>query len=58
MQVGQTEVGREAIMVLTVDKKLNSNINHVLTIIDGLEEAQLVELTIVDSFEPGATGDG
>lgn len=53
MQVGRTEVGGEAIMVLTLDKKLNANINHVLTLIDGLEEAQLLELTNVDSFEPG-----
>lgn len=53
MQVGRTEVGGEAIMVLTLDKTLGTEILHELTLIDGLEEAQLLELTNVDSFEPG-----
>ncbi|MEH7081637.1 phosphoglycerate dehydrogenase [Neobacillus drentensis] len=53
MQVGRTEVGGEAIMVLTVDKTLNANVIHVLKLIDGLEEAQVLELSNVDTFEPG-----
>ena len=52
MQVGRTEVGGEAIMVLTVDKTLNANVIHVLKLIDGLEEAQVLELSNVDTFEP------
>ncbi|CAH2714925.1 D-3-phosphoglycerate dehydrogenase [Neobacillus rhizosphaerae] len=53
MQVGRTEVGGEAIMVLTLDKTLSANVIQVLTGIDGLEEAQLLELSNVDVFEPG-----
>ncbi|WHY66095.1 phosphoglycerate dehydrogenase [Neobacillus sp. SuZ13] len=53
MQVGRTEVGGEAIMVLTVDKTLNADVIHVLKLIDGLEEAQVLELSNVDTFEPG-----
>ncbi|WP_312474288.1 phosphoglycerate dehydrogenase [Neobacillus sp.] len=53
MQVGRTEVGGEAIMVLTLDKTLSANVIQVLTRIDGLEEAQLLELSNVDIFEPG-----
>ncbi|PFP29577.1 phosphoglycerate dehydrogenase [Bacillus sp. AFS073361] len=53
MQVGRTEVGGEAIMVLTVDKTLNANVIHILKLIDGLEEAQVLELSNVDTFEPG-----
>jgi D-3-phosphoglycerate dehydrogenase len=53
MQVGRTEVGGEAIMVLTLDKTMNADILRALTLIDGLEEAQLLELTNVDSFEQG-----
>ncbi|MDN3019296.1 phosphoglycerate dehydrogenase [Paenibacillus sp. BSR1-1] len=53
MQVGRTTVGGEAIMVLTLDKALKANVHGELTQIDGLEEAQLLELTNVDSFEPG-----
>ncbi|MFJ5713937.1 phosphoglycerate dehydrogenase [Neobacillus sp. NPDC093127] len=53
MQVGRTEVGGEAIMVLTLDKTMGSNVIGELTLIEGLEEAQLLELTNVDTFEPG-----
>ncbi|WP_144555902.1 phosphoglycerate dehydrogenase [Bacillus sp. X1(2014)] len=53
MQVGRTEVGGEAIMVLTVDKTLKTDVIHVLKLIDGLEEAQVLELSNVDTFEPG-----
>ena len=53
MQVGRTEVGGEAIMVLTMDKTLNADVIHVLKLIDGLEEAQVLELSNVDTFEPG-----
>lgn len=53
MQVGRTTVGGEAIMVLTLDKQLNLEIIQKLTMINGLEEAQLLELSNVDSFYPG-----
>lgn len=53
MQVGRATVGGEAIMVLTLDKAIKANVLGELTQIDGLEEAQLLELTNVDSFEPG-----
>ncbi len=53
MQVGRTEVGGEAIMVLTLDKSLSAEVIRELTQIDGLEEAQELELSNVDSFEPG-----
>jgi D-3-phosphoglycerate dehydrogenase / 2-oxoglutarate reductase len=53
MQVGRTEVGGEAIMVLTLDKTLSPNVIRVLKMIDGLNEAQVLELSTVDSFEPG-----
>ncbi|WP_342432743.1 phosphoglycerate dehydrogenase [Neobacillus sp. FSL H8-0543] len=53
MQVGRTVVGGEAIMVLTLDKKINKEIHQALTLINGLDEAQLLELSNVDSFYPG-----
>ncbi|MEH7301611.1 phosphoglycerate dehydrogenase [Neobacillus drentensis] len=53
MQVGRTEVGGEAIMVLTLDKTLSPNVIRVLKMIDGLNEAQVLELSTVDSFDPG-----
>lgn len=53
MQVGRTAVGGEAIMVLTLDKKLSPEVIRMLTMIHGLEEAQLLELSNVDSFYPG-----
>ncbi|WP_040203764.1 phosphoglycerate dehydrogenase [Neobacillus jeddahensis] len=53
MQVGRTAIGGEAIMVLTLDKTLNANVIHVLKRIDGLEEAQVLELTNIDSVEQG-----
>ncbi|WHY76595.1 phosphoglycerate dehydrogenase [Neobacillus sp. WH10] len=55
MQVGRTEVGGEAIMVLTLDKALGTEVIRELTLINGLDEAQLLELTNVDSLEPGHT---
>lgn len=51
MQVGRTVVGGEAVMVLTLDKPLTPDVIRALTLIDGLEEAQLLELPSVDSFE-------
>jgi D-3-phosphoglycerate dehydrogenase / 2-oxoglutarate reductase len=53
MQVGRTAVGGEAIMVLTLDKKVSRETHQALTQIIGLDEAQLLELSIVDSFYPG-----
>ncbi|MGX6446021.1 phosphoglycerate dehydrogenase [Neobacillus sp. K501] len=53
MQVGRTAVGGEAIMVLTLDKKLSPEVTRMLTMINGLDEAQLLELSNVDSFYPG-----
>jgi len=52
MQVGRTEVGGEAIMVLTLDRTLSANVIKVLKLIDGLQEAQVLELTTVGSYEP------
>ncbi|MCM3568262.1 phosphoglycerate dehydrogenase [Neobacillus mesonae] len=53
MQVGRAEVGGEAIMVLTLDKALGAEVLRELTLIEGLIEAQLLELTNVDSLESG-----
>ncbi|CRK81721.1 phosphoglycerate dehydrogenase [Neobacillus massiliamazoniensis] len=53
MQVGRTTIGGEAIMCLTLDKKVDANVLRALTLIDGLNEAQLLELASVDSFEAG-----
>ncbi|OCA83379.1 phosphoglycerate dehydrogenase [Bacillus sp. FJAT-27225] len=44
MQVGRADVGGEAIMVLTLDKPINQDLLRGLTAIDGLKEAQLLEL--------------
>ncbi|MEH7414424.1 phosphoglycerate dehydrogenase [Neobacillus drentensis] len=51
MQVGRTEVGGEAIMVLTLDRTLSAHVIKVLKLIDGLQEAQVLELTTVGSYE-------
>jgi D-3-phosphoglycerate dehydrogenase / 2-oxoglutarate reductase len=53
MQVGRTTVGGEAIMVLTLDKQLTPEVIRALTLINGLNEAQSLELDNVDSFYPG-----
>ncbi len=50
MQVGRTVVGGEAIMVLTLDKKINKELHQGLTQINGLDEAQLLELSNVTPF--------
>ncbi|ALC92288.1 D-3-phosphoglycerate dehydrogenase [Bacillus sp. FJAT-18017] len=44
MQVGRADVGGEAIMVLTLDKPISHEVLQGLTAIDGLKEAQLLEL--------------
>jgi D-3-phosphoglycerate dehydrogenase / 2-oxoglutarate reductase len=51
MQVGRTAVGGDAIMVLTLDKKVDGEVLKALTLIDGLDEAQLLELSSVDGVE-------
>ena len=51
MQVGRTAVGGEAIMVLTLDKKVDAEVLNALTLIDGLDEAQLLELTTIDEVQ-------
>ena len=51
MQVGRTAVGGEAIMVLTLDKKVDAELLNALTLIDGLDEAQLLELTTIDEVQ-------
>lgn len=53
MQVGRTNIGGEAIMVLTLDKTLDHEVIGRLTSINGLEEAQILELDNVDSIFPG-----
>lgn len=49
MQVGRTEVGGEAIMVLTLDKTLDNNVLKAIEQIEGIEEAELLELTNVET---------
>ncbi|MGG5252687.1 phosphoglycerate dehydrogenase [Neobacillus sp. SM06] len=53
MQVGRANVGGEAIMVLTLDKAIGTEIVADLTSIEGIAEAQLLELENVDSVYPG-----
>ncbi|MDP4083215.1 MAG: phosphoglycerate dehydrogenase [Bacillota bacterium] len=53
MQVGRTTVGGEAIMVLTLDKILKEEVLRSLGSINGLKEAQFLELLNVDSSYPG-----
>jgi D-3-phosphoglycerate dehydrogenase / 2-oxoglutarate reductase len=53
MQVGRSTIGGEAIMVLTLDKKLKEDVVQSLTSINGLDEAQFLELSTVDSIFPG-----
>ncbi|HEY2420741.1 MAG TPA: phosphoglycerate dehydrogenase [Neobacillus sp.] len=53
MQVGRTTVGGEAIMCLTLDKKVNADVLQALSKVNGLDEAQVLELSNVDSFETG-----
>ncbi|WP_284036220.1 phosphoglycerate dehydrogenase [Neobacillus sp. 114] len=53
MQVGRTEVGGEAIMVLTLDKTLGTEVSRELVQIPGLDEAQFLELSNVDTFDAG-----
>ncbi|MDR7002701.1 D-3-phosphoglycerate dehydrogenase [Neobacillus niacini] len=53
MQVGRTAVGGEAIMVLTLDKTLNSNVLQALNLTVGIEEVQLLELENFVPSEPG-----
>jgi D-3-phosphoglycerate dehydrogenase len=48
MQVGRADIGGEAIMVLTLDKKINEDVIDELSSISGLNEAQLLELNNVD----------
>ncbi|RHW41638.1 phosphoglycerate dehydrogenase [Neobacillus notoginsengisoli] len=43
MQVGRTDIGGNAIMVLTLDKPIYGNVLKELTAIEGLREAQLLE---------------
>jgi D-3-phosphoglycerate dehydrogenase len=52
MQVGRTIVGGEALMVLTLDKTLDAEVIDALTKIQGLEEAQILELDHADSEFP------
>ncbi|MFC7371929.1 phosphoglycerate dehydrogenase [Fictibacillus iocasae] len=44
MQVGRTDIGGEAIMVLSLDKKLDNKLIQELEQISGLNEAQVLEL--------------
>lgn len=48
MQVGRTDIGGEAIMVLTLDKKVSEVVIKELSSITGLNEAQLLEWNHVD----------
>ncbi|MDQ0198715.1 phosphoglycerate dehydrogenase [Neobacillus ginsengisoli] len=53
MQVGRTTVGGQAVMVLTLDKKVNPEVIQSLTLINGLNEAQSLELSNVETVEAG-----
>lgn len=53
MQVGRAAVGGEAIMVLTLDKTLNTNVLQALNLTVGIEEVQLLELENFVPTEPG-----
>lgn len=53
MQVGRAAVGGEAIMVLTLDKTLNTNVLQALNLTVGIEEVQLLELENFVPSEPG-----
>lgn len=48
MQVGRADIGGEAIMVLTLDKKISEGVIKELTAISGLNKAQLLELNTLD----------
>lgn len=48
MQVGRADVGGEAIMVLTLDKKITQEVLHSLEAIKGIAGAQLLELSGTD----------
>jgi D-3-phosphoglycerate dehydrogenase / 2-oxoglutarate reductase len=48
MQVGRTDIGGEAIMVLTLDKKIPELVINKLTSIKGLNAAQLLHLNTVN----------
>jgi D-3-phosphoglycerate dehydrogenase / 2-oxoglutarate reductase len=48
MQVGRADIGGEAIMILTLDKKIHEAIIEELCSISGLKEAQLLELNHLD----------
>lgn len=50
MQVGRTEVGGEAIMVLTLDKTVSSDVLRAIELIEGIKETQLLELSNVETF--------
>ncbi len=45
MQVGRADVGGDAIMILTLDKKVEQNVIEALTELNGLAGAQFLELT-------------
>lgn len=52
MQVGRTIVGGEAVMILTLDKTLNAEIITALVAVNGLIEAQILELENADHPYP------
>ena len=45
MQVGRAAIGGEAIMILTLDKKIEQEVTHALHSISGLEDVQILELS-------------
>ncbi|WP_433745749.1 phosphoglycerate dehydrogenase [Falsibacillus pallidus] len=47
MQVGRADKGGDAIMVLTLDKKIDEKLLQQLPLIKGLKEAQMLELAVV-----------
>lgn len=51
MQVGRADIGGEAIMVLTLDKKIPELVINKLSSIKGLNAAQLLELNTMDGSD-------
>jgi len=52
MQVGRAEIGGDAIMVLTLDKKVDDTAKRSLELINGLNEVQVLDITAIETAAP------
>lgn len=52
MQVGRAEIGGDAIMVLTLDKKVDDTAKRSLELINGLKEVQVLDITAIETAAP------